>query len=129
MSDRYKNLYKRKVRAYQWLYDFTAQCDQCAVSGCACKDSICAHVQEQNKKAGVELKTGQNRLRFIGESGCMVPPHLRETCTFYLCDYAQKKTGFDSKLYERLKNLCQKIDWKLMVLEESSTSSSSSNLK
>lgn len=121
---RFETLYRRKVRAYQWLYEFTyGQCGECANSGCACKDSICAHVEGQARCRGIKLKTGSHSLRFIGEGGCLVPPHLRETCTIYLCEKAQNKSGFDRRRYERLKNLCAKLDWTLMCLEvqESST--------
>ena len=110
-------LYRHKIRAYRWLYEFTkGMCGDCALTDCACKDSICAHVQAQASSAGVELKaTGHPRLRFIGCSGCVVEPHLRETCTIFLCKPAQEHVGFPRERYERLKELCAKIDWKLMA--------------
>lgn len=112
-------LYRHKVRAYGWLYEFTkGMCADCALTDCACKDSICAHVQAQAASAGVELKaTGHERLRFIGCSGCVVEPHLRETCTIFLCKPAQEQADFPRERYERLKALCAKIDWKLMASE------------
>jgi hypothetical protein len=113
-------LYRQKIKAYRWLYEFTkSRCHDCAGTDCACKDSICAHVQAQARASGVELRaTGHERLRFIGCSGCVVEPHLRETCTIYLCQPALGAADFPHERYERLKNLCAKIDWKLMATSE-----------
>lgn len=119
MSERYQTLTNRKIKAYRWLYEFTfGQCGECVSSGCACKDNICAHVETVARKKGVELPRCQHPLRFIGPTGCTVAPHLRETCTIYLCQKAQEKPGFDKERYERLKALCASLDWKLMCLEE-----------
>lgn len=116
---RYQRLYQRKIKAYRWLYEFTqTQCTACADSDCACKDSICRHVEEQALKQGQRFAHTGHRLRFIGCQGCVVPPHLRETCTIYLCPPAQNAPGFARERYERLKNLCSKIDVQLMQLEE-----------
>jgi len=107
----------QKVRAYRLLYEFTkSQCNDCALTDCACKDSICSHVEAQAKTSGVELKTTGHRLRFLGCNGCVVPPHMRETCTIYLCEPAQKKPSFQTEKYERLKNICAKIEEKLMTI-------------
>jgi hypothetical protein len=121
-SNRLQQLEGRKRWAYQKLYEFTAQCQLCAITGCACKDSICQHVQEQAKAKGISLPIQdayaqkKSHLRFVGASGCVVPPHLRETCTIYLCEPTVNKLGFDQQRYSRLKNLCARIDWKLMEL-------------
>lgn len=119
MSQRYQTLLNRKINAYRWLYEFTfGQCGDCVSSGCACKDSICSHVESVALKRGVVLARCQHPLRFIGATGCTVAPHLRETCTIYLRQKAQNKPGFDKERYERLKALCQSLDWKLMCLED-----------
>jgi hypothetical protein len=110
-------LKKRKVRAYRWLYEFTrAQCSDCARTDCACKDSICAHVEEQAGLRGVRLEHTGHRLRFIGCAGCVVPPHLRETCTIYLCAPAQAAPGFPRRQYQRLLQHCSRIEQSLMEL-------------
>jgi hypothetical protein len=112
-------LNRHKIKAYRLLYDFTkSQCADCAQSDCACKDTICGYVEEQAIKRGAVLQRGDHpRLRFIGCQGCTVPPHLRETCTIYLCEPAQAKPGFDRGRYERIKNLCADIELKLMMLD------------
>lgn len=111
-------LLKQKERAYRRLYEFTrAQCTDCSLTDCACKDSICAHVQKMAHQKGHEFQTTGHRLRFIGCQGCVVPPHLRETCTIYLCEPAQKRPDFPKDRYERLKNICAGIELKLMNLE------------
>jgi len=115
-------LFKQKVKAYRWLYEFTkSQCSDCEATDCACKDSICSHVQTQARRDGIELKTTGHRLRFIGCSGCVVPPHQRETCTIFLCNKAQARRNFPHATYQRLKDLCARIEDKLMRLEEPST--------
>ena len=118
MSDPRITLYRRKIKAYRWLYEFTrSQCQDCARTDCACKDTICSHVQTQAKAMGVDLKPTGHRLRFIGCGGCIVAPHLRETCTIYLCEKAQSRPDFERERYERLKSLCAKIEMKLMESE------------
>ena len=115
----YQHLYQRKIRLYRELFEFTfGQCGRCVESGCACKDRICQHVEEQAGRQGIRLERTNHPLRFIGEKGCVVAPHLRETCTIYLCGQAQKKASFDTRRYEKLKRICSKIDWRLMELEE-----------
>jgi hypothetical protein len=111
-------LQKQKIKAYRWLYEFTkSQCGDCAQTDCACKDTICAHVEAQARKNGHTLERTNHRLRFIGCSGCVVAPHLRETCTFYLCEKAQRAPGFQADRYLRLKQLCEKIELRLMSVE------------
>lgn len=115
----YQHFYQRKIRFYRELYEFTfGQCGECVETGCACKDRICSHVEEQALKRGIALERTQHQLRFIGCQGCIVEPHLRETCTIYLCTKAQSKPSFNRKRYEALKRICAKIDWRLMELEE-----------
>lgn len=119
MKSSFDHLYARKIHFYRALYDFTFnQCGHCVESGCACKDRICQHVEEQAALKGVKLERTKHPLRFIGERGCVVAPHLRETCTIYLCGQAQKKASFDHSRYEKLKRICSVIDWRLMELEE-----------
>ena len=102
-SSAYKHHYGRKVHFYRELYEFTfRQCGHCVESGCACKDRICQHVEEQARSRGIVLERTTHPLRFIGEKGCVVAPHLRETCTIYLCGKAQTKAGFDTSRYEKL---------------------------
>lgn len=115
----FDSLYQRKIRLFDELYRFTFnQCGECVQTNCACKDAICQHVEEQALKRGVKLARTGHALRFIGCRGCVVPPHLRETCTIYLCEKAQNKPDFDRKRYEKLKRICGKIEWRLMEREE-----------
>ncbi len=117
-SPRYNELYKRKIRAYRWLYEFTrSQCQDCSRTDCACKDTICSHVEVQARAQGFAAAHTGHRLRFIGCGGCIVPPHLRETCTIYLCGPALSAPGFERARYVRLTRLCAQIDAKLMELE------------
>lgn len=117
-AQRRQILLRHKVKAYRWLYEFTAQaCTDCAATDCACKDTICAHVEAQAKRGGFKLEHTGHRLRFIGCHGCVVPPHQRETCTIYLCKPAQEKPDFQKSRYMKLKQLCANIEEKLMSLE------------
>ena len=119
MQEIRERLYQRKIKAYRRLYEFTkTQCSDCASTDCACKDSICAHVEEQARRNGHTLSRGTHpRLRFIGCSGCTVAPHFRETCTIYLCAPAQNAANFPRLRYERLKQVAAAIEERLMRLE------------
>lgn len=108
-------LLKRKIQIYNELYRFTSShCTDCERSGCACKDTICAHVELINLKRGVKIERTNHELRFIGCKGCVVPPHLRETCTLYLCEKSQKRADFDRARYEKLIRISAQIEWRLM---------------
>lgn len=111
-----EELKTRKIRAYRRLYEFTrGQCTDCARTDCACKDSICAHVEAH---AGQPLCRGTHpRLRFIGAQGCTVPPHMRETCTIYLCEPARSRPDFPRLRYQRLVRVCERIEERLMESE------------
>lgn len=127
-SPRRHLLNQRKIRAYRWLYEFTkVQCTDCAQTDCACKDSICEHVETQAKQNGYTLERTEHRLRFIGCGGCVVPPHLRETCTIYLCQKALTAPGFPQARYERLKNHAARIEERIMLLEDARAQSSNAN--
>ncbi|GEM_PF-1794909 len=119
-SRRFEILYGRKIKLFKRLYEFTFnQCGKCVESGCACKDRICQHVEEQAARMGnLRFQHTGHALRFIGQSGCVVAPHLRETCTIFLCEKAQAKSGFDQKTYLKIKKICAAIDWELMILED-----------
>jgi hypothetical protein len=115
----YRRLYERKIRAFRHLYEFTFhQCGACVESGCACKDRICQHVEERALEKGVKLQRSTHKLRFIGEKGCVVEPHLRETCTIYLCGPAQTRKGFATETYVKIRRICDRLDWRLMEIEE-----------
>lgn len=115
----FRHLYARKRKAFRYLYEFTFnQCGACVESGCACKDRICQHVEERALEKGVRLPRTSHRLRFIGEQGCVVAPHLRETCTIYLCGPAQTKPGFETQRYLKIRRICDRIEWRLMEIEE-----------
>ena len=113
------HLDRRKKILYRAMYEFTqAQCTSCSLSGCACKDTICAHVETQNARAGRRFPHGSHPLRFIGCAGCVVPPHRRETCTIYLCEKAMNDPAFEAARYARLKALIARVEWRLMEIEE-----------
>lgn len=109
-------LLSRKKQIFEEIYRFTAsQCNDCEQSGCACKDSICAHVEKINQSRNINIEHGTHALRFIGCNGCAVPPHLRETCTLYLCDKAKRSPTFDRLRYLKLMRISEKIEWRLML--------------
>lgn len=116
---RRSTLLKRKERIYKMMYEFTFDsCGACVQTNCACKDRICQHVEEQAAKSGHRFEKQNHPIRFIGPGGCVVPPHLRETCTLYLCGKAREKTSFDRDRYSRLLKACEKIEWQLMEIED-----------
>ena len=118
-ANAYRHLYARKVKAFRYLYEFTFnQCGACVESGCACKDRICQYVEERAAEKGVQLQRSTHRLRFIGEKGCVVAPHLRETCTIYLCGPAQTRANFETERYSKIRKICDRIEWRLMEIEE-----------
>lgn len=113
------HLLKRKAKLYRWMYEFSQNaCTSCSQTGCACKDSICAHVEQEARKRGHEFPHTGHKLRFIGCAGCVVPPELRETCTLYICEPAMARPEFDRETYKRLMRAITLLEWRLMECEE-----------
>ena len=52
-----------------------------------CDRMYCDLVDMMAKDSGAELPapTGHPTLTYMGKNGCVVPPHLRPTCTVHVC--------------------------------------------
>jgi hypothetical protein len=83
------------VKAWQEMADHTLK--KCGPPHCkclielkpnrCCEPMYCDIAEEYAKEEyGVELKsTGHTTLKFMGPTGCTVPPHLRPMCTLHQC--------------------------------------------
>lgn len=72
------------------MYEMTnAECKKCKVPFSCCSSEYCEQADDYSQEQGVILqKTDHPTLPFMGPKGCIVPPHLRPTCTIYTCDMA-----------------------------------------
>ena len=79
---------QKLIDLFQQMYELTRpECDKCACPRSCCSPEYCDMAGEIADEAGVQLiATGHPTLKYMGESGCIVPPHLRPLCTLHTCD-------------------------------------------
>jgi hypothetical protein len=81
------------VQIYQQMSELTAPiCANSCKNRFKCCDKVHCEAAEKHAKEryDIELKrTNHPELPFMGEWGCVVPPHLRPVCTLHTCMVAQ----------------------------------------
>lgn len=72
------------------MYEMTnAGCKKCRAPHSCCSPEYCEYADNYSQKQGITLqRTDHSTLPFMGSDGCIVPPHLRPTCTIHTCDIA-----------------------------------------
>ncbi len=73
---------------FQEMYELTApECASvCRAPHSCCSPEYCDMAEERAEEFGVEiLRTDHPTLKFMGSSGCVVPPYLRPLCTLHTC--------------------------------------------
>ena len=115
---------QKLIDLYQQMYELTEP--ECACS-CRCPRSCCSpeycemaiEMARQYWDVDLEpLRTGHDRLPFMGEKGCVVAPHLRPLCTLHTCDvgsfgvkvHPAPDPAWDKK-YWRLRGQIDKLSW------------------
>lgn len=75
------------VDLYKNLSELTRpKCDQCRAPRSCCSSEYCEMAAEFASACGVSIeRTNHPRLSFMGQNGCVVPPHLRPLCTRHVC--------------------------------------------
>jgi hypothetical protein len=76
---------------YQAMANHTApECaNTCRIPRSCCAHEYCTMAEEGSKEQwGIDLsplRTDHPKLPYMGPNGCVVPPHLRSTCTLHTC--------------------------------------------
>lgn len=81
----------------------------CGRPGFCCKPEFCEATARYAREAfDVQLpRTKHPELPFMGQHGCTVPPHLRPTCSIYVCE---KHLAEDKEFAEMYKYFRDEID-------------------
>lgn len=95
------------------------KCGACRVPLSCCAHEYCGLVAERAEEFGepVPTETGHPRLPYMGEHGCVVPPHLRPLCTMHVCSI--NSIGADpndpkfTKHYFELRSQIEELEWAL----------------
>lgn len=100
-----KSISPEIVNLYELLSQLThKECKtRCNMLQC-CDAAYCEEARKYALKVyGVELEdTGHETLPFMGETGCVVAPHLRPKCTEFLCEIRDRGAILrDQKLTDR----------------------------
>jgi len=90
------------VASFKDLADLTApKCAGCRVPFGCCSKEQCedtkAFAQEQ---FGVTLEETGGALPFLGDHGCVVPPHLRPLCSVHVCEMHLGDEAFSEIYFE-----------------------------
>jgi hypothetical protein len=82
LSDKVKNLFQQMYELTEPECRLTCRCPQSC-----CSPEYCDFAEEFAREHGETLQaTNHPRLKFMGEKGCIIPPHLRPLCTLHTCD-------------------------------------------
>jgi hypothetical protein len=110
-------------KLYEEMHELTLpECGKCRRPYSCCSKEYCHLVKEYALEAfGVELEsTGNEKLPFMGEKGCVVPPYLRPLCTLHTCSICSlgtsKNLEWDAKYFE----LREQIDSEETILYNAS---------
>jgi len=80
---------KKLIQLWQEMSQHTlSECTHtCRLPLSCCSPEYCLMAKDYAKEEwGISLSsTGNEQLPFMGEDGCVVPPHLRPLCTLHTC--------------------------------------------
>ena len=85
------------------------KCGQCRVPHYCCNEYQCEETARHAAERGVMLKrTGHPKLPFLGEEGCVVPPHLRPICAIHVCEnHIWGDPVFHDRYFELRDKICE----------------------
>lgn len=102
------------VVLFQKMAELTLpQCQhKCNLPLSCCSAEYCEEAKRYAKEDwGIDLQfTEHPELPFMGEKGCIVPPHLRPLCTLHVCKINAVGTTGDAKWDKEYYSLREKID-------------------
>lgn len=112
------------IQLYKDMADFTLpECKSvCRVPYSCCSPEHCDFSMDFAMRRGVELRpTGHPKLPMMGETGCIVPPHLRPMCTVHTCEISSmgfKKHNPDRPYVDAAKWTSKYFDLRSKIEEE-----------
>ena len=89
---------KKEVRLWEQMAELTKRkcLATCHQMGSCCDAMYCRMAEETAKAHGVTVEpTGNPKVPFAGEKGCVMPPQFRQMCTLHQCKISG--LGFDPK--------------------------------
>ena len=88
-----KTFSKEYIQAWQDMADLTfKKCkEHCRKLGGCCYEGYCEMAAEYMQELGIPIPP----MPFIKDGKCVIPPHLRQACTFHQCKISS--LGFDPK--------------------------------
>lgn len=86
-----QELLNELVEAAEAVYQHTRdECGQCKAPHSCCSPEYCEMAEEYSREdLGIDVsaqRTSHRKLPFMGETGCVLAPHLRPLCTMHTCD-------------------------------------------
>ena len=117
---------ERLITAYKKMYELTEpECSHsCRVPRSCCSLEYCQMAQEIAREHWQTEITPFGNGMFLGDKGCVVPPHMRPLCTFHTCavNSLGQKLGDPkwNRRYFRLRAVIEGLEWKLNDMLEKS---------
>jgi hypothetical protein len=101
-------------KKYQQIADLTRpRCmEQCHEPGGCCAPRYCDQAEARAKECGVPLPApAHGTLKYMGATGCVVPPWLRPLCAVHVCDYHVTQDANFAEVYLKLRDeICRAED-------------------
>jgi len=104
---------KKEIKLFQKMADLTLpKCKECRIPLSCCDKMYCTIAKDYANDKGIKLEeTGNEKLPFMGENGCIVPPWLRPLCTLHNCSINNLGLDMkDQKFNDRYFELRQEIE-------------------
>ena len=91
-----------------------AKCAQCRIPFSCCSPEYCDMAIDYAKEIYSEdissMKTAHERLPFMSESGCVLPPHFRPLCSLHVCSISANGIDKDAAFTKEYFSLREEIE-------------------
>lgn len=107
------------IDAFQAVADLTApKCAACRAPFACCSKDQCEGTKDFAKEHfGVTLEETGGKLPFLGDNGCVVPPHLRPLCSVHVCEMHLSDPEW-SETYMDARERADEALWALLVPDD-----------
>ena len=104
------------VRKYAEIAELTRQAcmTDCPQPGACCTPKGCAAAEARAAQLGLRLQAQRHpRLKFMGRTGCVVPPYLRPLCAVQVCEMPRLRESTVSRTYFALREELRALEERL----------------
>ena len=119
-----KELPESYIASFNQLAEATApKCGSCLAAYACCTPQQCEDTAAFALETfGVTFEHQGGRLPFLGEKGCIVPPHLRPICSVHVCETHFQDAEFAERYFELRETASEELEKLMSSIMEDPTS-------